>query len=130
MKPYRVQGTKIEVLRRRLDYRTPEGEEKSLLELDEESALFQQNRLAADGCTDFTLTEVDTSDVDWLDGIEIGETRSPMAEADRIYAMGEEAYLAQKNALTVEQQLMLTQLRQQQTIDALIMAQLGGGENV
>lgn len=130
MKPYRVQGTKIEVLRRRLDYRTPEGEEKSLLELDEESALFQQNRLAADGCTDFALTGADTSDVEWLDGIEIGETRNPMAEADRIYAMGAEAYLAQKNALTVEQQLMLTQLRQQQTIDALIMAQLGGGENV
>ncbi len=130
MKPYRVQGTKIEVLRWRLDYRTPKGEEESLLELDKESAVFQQNILTAEGCTDFALTGVDTSDVEWLDGIEIEETRNPMAEADRIYAMGEQAYVAQKNALTVEQQLMLTQLRQQQTIDALIMAQLGGIENV
>ncbi len=130
MKPYRVQGTKIEVLRWRLDYRTSEGEEESLFELDEESTLFRQNILRAEGCTDFMLAQVDTVDVEWIDGIDIGEKRNPMAEADRIYAMGKEAYLAQKNALTVEQQLMLTQLRQQQTIDALILAQLGGIENV
>ena len=130
MKHYRIQGSKIEVLRRRLDYRTAEGEAKFLLELDEESALFRQNILTAEGCTDFALTGADTSDVEWMDGIEIEETRNPMAEADRIYAMGEQAYVAQKNALTVEQQLMLTQLGQQQAIDALIMAQLGGTENV
>ncbi len=33
-------------------------------------------------------------------------------------------------ALTVEQQLILTQLQQQEVLDALIIAQLGGEDNV
>lgn len=130
MKKYRLLGTTIQVLHKKIAYTDKDGYNQVAYELDQANADSIKRILEMQGCAEITISNADTSDVDWLDGIEIGETRDAMAEADRIYAMGEQAYLTQKNALTVEQQLMLTQLKQQQAIDALIMAQLGGTENV
>lgn len=130
MKPYRVQGTKIEVLRWRLDYTDAEGNAAYQLEVDEESARRLQSALAYEGCGGFSLTQQDAQDAAWMDGLDISRHTDPMAEADRIYTMGQEAYESEQNALSVEQQLMITQLQQQTAIDALIVAQLGGGGSV
>ena len=55
--------------------------------------------------------------------------RSGFTKVDEAQAFVENV-MAGDSGLTVQQQLMLTQLKQQQMIDALIAAQAGGGENV
>ncbi|MCI9626530.1 MAG: hypothetical protein HFI90_07080 [Clostridia bacterium] len=125
---FRLQGDRIQILRWKLSYTDENGEKQTRYELDEANIKTEKEELEKTGATNFEIEKMDTKDVDWLEGIIIPDKK--IEAATKIWEMGQEAYVAQKNALTVEQQLMLTQLRQQQTIDALIMAQLGGAENV
>ncbi len=125
---FRLQGDRIQILRWKLSYTDENGEKQTRYELDEANIKTEKEELEKTGATNFEIEKMDTKDVDWLEGIIIPDKK--IEAATKIWEMGQEAYVAQKNALTVEQQLMLTQLRQQQTIDALIMAQLGGIENV
>lgn len=66
------------------------------------------------------------------DGVELlsGQEEITKEEYDSIEFPQNEIQEPSEEPLTVEQQLILTQLQQQQTIDALIVAQLGGVENV
>lgn len=45
-----------------------------------------------------TITELDSSAYEWMDGIEVADVPDTFAEAIRIYEMGQEAYEAELNA--------------------------------
>lgn len=55
---------------------------------------------------DDTLTELDTSTYEWMDGIEVPDVDDTYAEAVKIYDMGKEAYMRQlslkKNQTTAQ----------------------------
>lgn len=52
-----------------------------------------------------TVTELDSSDYEWLDGIEVADVPDTYAEAVRIYEMGQEAYEAELAKPTPEEEL-------------------------
>lgn len=53
-----------------------------------------------------TVAPLDTTDYEWMDGIEITEpTTNPMIQALEIYHMGREAWEARQNAPTAEDRM-------------------------
>lgn len=68
------------------------------------------------------ITALDSSAYEWMDGIEVADVPSPYGEAVRIYEMGREAYEAERNRLTPEEQV--TSLEAQLTETQLALCEM------
>ena len=68
---------------------------------------------------DGEIVTQDLTDYTWLDGIEVADVPDPMSEALKILEMGKEAYEAEKNKPTIEQQLEILQAENERMAAAL-----------
>jgi hypothetical protein len=94
--PFRMYGRIIQIYRYKVEY------------TDKSTG----NAMLAYCCTDEeakdingTVTKLDTSNYEWLDGIEVADVPDTFAEAIKIYDMGETAYKEQLAVPTESEQL-------------------------
>lgn len=81
----RVQGDKIQVVRYKVLY------DMGTVEMMQEAATVEEaEEIAAQ--TGGKIEAVDTTGIEWIDGVQIPETKYPMEEARKILDMGEEGY--------------------------------------
>lgn len=94
--PFRMYGRIIQIYRYKVEY-TDESASTATLAYcctDEEAKDING-----------TVTKLDTSNYEWLDGIEVADVPDTFAEAIKIYEMGESAYNNTKNSFTAEDML-------------------------
>lgn len=102
MYPFRMYGRTVEINRFSVTYPAPfppsETEPGQVTE-------YTPTREEADAIaerTNGTVSALDTSNYDWLDGIEVADVPDTMGAAIKIYEMGRAAYEALKPAATLE----------------------------
>ena len=81
----RVRGNTIEVVRYKVLY------DMGTVEMMQEAATVEEaEQIAAQ--TGGKIEAVDTAGIEWIDGVQIPDTKAPMEEALKILEMGEEGY--------------------------------------
>ena len=81
----RVQGNTIQVIRYKVLYNF------GTVEMMQEAATAEEaEQIAAQ--TGGKIEAVDTTGIEWIDGVQIPDTKAPMEEASKILEMGEEGY--------------------------------------
>ena len=81
----RVQGNTIQVVRYKVLY------DFGTVEMMQEAATVEEaEQIAAQ--TGGKIEAVDTAGIEWIDGVQIPDTKAPMEEASKILEMGEEGY--------------------------------------
>lgn len=81
----RVQGNTIQVVRYKVLY------DFGTVEMMHEAATAEEaEQIAAQ--TGGKIEAVDTAGIEWIDGVQIPDTKAPMEEASKILEMGEEGY--------------------------------------
>ena len=81
----RVQGNTIQVIRCKVLY------DFGTVEMMQEAATVEEaEQIAAQ--TGGKIEAVDTTGIEWIDGVQIPDTKAPMEEASKILEMGEEGY--------------------------------------
>ena len=98
MYPFRMYGRKIEIYRYKVDYTATE-ETPDLAEGAESisfpATVYFTNREEAQGFAtenEGTLTEIDTTAYQWLNGIVVADVPNTYAEALKIYELGQDGY--------------------------------------
>lgn len=86
MNPFRLYGNKIQVYHWKAEY-TENGETVT--------KYFPSKREAE--ATGGTVSQIDSSEYDWLDEIEIPDSKDPYAEAMKIYKEGKNFYQEKEN---------------------------------
>lgn len=115
MYPFRMYGRIIEINRYSVTYQEqppvippPEGEqtpEQSPIEHIEHVPTQEEANAIAER-TGGTVTALDISEYEWLDGIEVDDVPDTFAEAIKIYEMGQAAYQELLNTPTPEEDNM------------------------
>lgn len=81
----RVRGNTIEVVRYKVLY------DMGTVEMMQEAETVEEaEEIAAQ--TGGKIEAVDTAGIEWIDGVQIPDTKAPMEEASKILEMGEEGY--------------------------------------
>ena len=115
MYPFRMYGRIIEINRYSVTYQEqfptfsqPDGEETPQQESIEhiEYVPTQEEANAVAERTGGTVTTLDTTTYEWLDGIEVADVPDTFAEAVKIYEMGQAAYQELLNTPTPEEDTM------------------------
>ena len=115
MYPFRMYGRVIEINRYSVTYKeqlpeipSPDSEETPQQESIEriEYVPTQEEANAIAERTSGTVTALDTSEYEWLDGIEVSDVPDTFAEAVKIYDMGQAAYQELLNTPTPEEDTM------------------------
>lgn len=115
MYPFRMYGRIIEINRYSVTYQEqppilpqPDGEETPEQEPTEriEYVPTQEESDAIAERTGGTVTALDTTEYEWLDGIEVADVPDTFAEAIKIYEMGQAAYQELLNTPTPEEDTM------------------------
>ena len=101
-RPFLLQGNTIQIYRYQLNYTDAEGNKQTHYAIDLPNIEAEQDRLERDGA--FTVSELYTTDFEWLDGLDIGECN--MEKAVEIWKAGEAAYIAALNAPTEAEYLL------------------------
>ena len=112
MYPFRMYGRIIEINRYSITHQEqfPElpqlnGEENPVQKVTEYVPTQEEVNAIAER-TGGTVTALDTSEYEWLDGIEVADVPDTMAEAVKIYEMGQAAYQELLNTPTPEEDTM------------------------
>lgn len=109
----RVQGDKIEIIRYKVKYI-----ENNLEMVMEASTLEEAESLKT--AFNGEVETLDTTGIEWIDGIKIPETNKPMEEALKILEMGEQGYktfLEQQEKMKPENLLAENEMLKQQLLD-------------
>lgn len=107
MNLFYLQGNQIQLYKYQLFYKGPKGEDQIVYFPSNEEAEFHKNRLlkqfSADGneAPEFVITDLDTSSVSWMDGIDVGNEQQ-MKKAEEIFEMGKDAYMESLESTTIE----------------------------
>lgn len=107
MNLFYLQGNQIQLYKYQLSYKDPKGEDQIVYFPSNEEVELHKNRLlkqfSADGneAPEFVITDLDTSSVSWMDGIDVGDEQQ-MKKAEEIFEMGKDAYMESLETTTIE----------------------------
>ena len=104
-RPFFLSGTTITLYRYSLSFLDSEGNSKTSYFFNMAALEYEKSMLQENGCTGFVTAELDTSTVEWLEGINVDEGES-MEQAVAIWQMGETAYWQMINAPTTDEYLV------------------------
>ena len=104
MRPFGLLGNVIQLYHYQLAYTDKDGTQQIAYEIDMPNIEATQQRLEREECCNFIVSEIDTTEVNWLEGLDVGECN--MEKAIELWQMGEKAYNEMLNAPTTEQYLL------------------------